>query len=80
MPACGRHCAWTSGTWDFGADQARRWNGIQNTPNDVRLLTSHLLRAAALTSSRAPDCAQSAPQLSEVFTNLCGVRSKRGQA
>jgi hypothetical protein len=39
------HCAWTSGTWDFGPEQARRWNGIQNTPNDVRLLTSHLLRA-----------------------------------
>lgn len=39
------HCAWTSGTWDLGADQTRRWNGIQNTPNDVRLLTSHLLRA-----------------------------------
>ena len=39
------HCAWTTGTWDFGADQTRRWNGIQNTPNDVRLLTSHLLRA-----------------------------------
>ncbi|TFV95403.1 DGQHR domain-containing protein DpdB [Orlajensenia leifsoniae] len=38
------HCAWTEGTWDFGPDQVRRWNGIQNTPNDVRLLTSHLLR------------------------------------
>lgn len=39
------HCAWTTGTWDFGSDQVRRWNGIQNTPNDVRLLTGHLLRA-----------------------------------
>lgn len=38
-------CAWTEGTWDFGSDQVRRWNGIQNTPNDVRLLTSHLLRS-----------------------------------
>ncbi len=38
------HCAWTEGTWDFGPDQVRRWNGIQNTPNDVRVLTSHLLR------------------------------------
>lgn len=37
-------CAWTSGTWEFGVDQARRWNGIQNTPNDVKVLTSHLLR------------------------------------
>lgn len=40
----GERCAWTSGTWEFGGDQARRWNGIQNTPNDVKVLTSHLLR------------------------------------
>ena len=39
------HCAWTSGTWDLGGDEPRRWNGLQNTPNDVRVLTSHLLRA-----------------------------------
>jgi len=39
------HCAWTSGAWEFGVDQSRRWNGIQNTPNDVKVLTSHLLRA-----------------------------------
>jgi hypothetical protein len=32
------HCAWTSDSCDFGTDQVRRWNGIQNTPNDVRLL------------------------------------------
>ena len=38
-------CAWTSGTWDFGAEQQRRWNAIQNTPNDIKLLTGHLLRA-----------------------------------
>ncbi|GAW49253.1 MULTISPECIES: DGQHR domain-containing protein DpdB [unclassified Nocardioides] len=41
----GEHCAWTAGTWDFGGEQVRRWNGIQNTPNDVKVLTSHLLRA-----------------------------------
>jgi DGQHR domain-containing protein len=39
------HCAWTEGNWDFAADQVRRWNGIQNTPNDIRLLTGYLLRA-----------------------------------
>lgn len=39
------HCAWTVGNWDFAADQVRRWNGIQNTPNDIRLLTGYLLRA-----------------------------------
>ncbi|MBB1035734.1 DGQHR domain-containing protein [Dietzia sp. CQ4] len=39
------HCAWTSGNWRFRAEEPRRWNGIQNTPNDVKLLTNHLLRA-----------------------------------
>jgi DGQHR domain-containing protein len=39
------HTSWTSGTWDIGDGEERRWNGIQNTPNDVRLLTSHLLRS-----------------------------------
>lgn len=38
------HCAWTSGVWNFGPDQVRRWNGVQNTPTDVKLLTGHLLR------------------------------------
>jgi DGQHR domain-containing protein len=37
-------CAWTSGHWDLGDGEQRRWNGLQNTPNDVRLLTNHLLR------------------------------------
>jgi hypothetical protein len=40
----GDRCAWTGGSWDFGPEQTRRWNGIQNTPNDVKVLTSHLLR------------------------------------
>ncbi|QDE83267.1 hypothetical protein [Myxococcus xanthus] len=36
-------CAWTRGAWDFPAPTGRReWKGIQNTPNDVRLLTQHL--------------------------------------
>ena len=38
-------CAWTSGFWQFGNGDDRRWNGIQNTPNDVRLLTNFLVRA-----------------------------------
>jgi DGQHR domain-containing protein len=36
--------AWTSGSWNFGEGDDRRWNSLQNTPNDVRQLTSHLLR------------------------------------
>lgn len=35
-------CPWTTGTWQFGAEE-RRWNSLQNTPNDIRLLTQHLL-------------------------------------
>ncbi|ADB29944.1 DGQHR domain protein [Kribbella flavida DSM 17836] len=38
-------CAWTSGVWEFGNGESRRWNGLQNTPSDVRLLSNHLLRS-----------------------------------
>lgn len=38
------HVAWTSGTWKFAGVEERRWNNLQNTPNDVRQLTTHLLR------------------------------------
>ena len=37
-------CAWTEGVWDFGSGEQRRWNGLQNTPSDIRLLTNHLIR------------------------------------
>lgn len=36
--------AWTSGTWHLGPGEERRWNGLQNTPNDIRLLTNYVLR------------------------------------
>ena len=35
--------AWTQGTWRLAPGEERRWNGLQNTPNDVRLLTNLLL-------------------------------------
>ncbi|WP_406722879.1 DGQHR domain-containing protein DpdB [Streptomyces althioticus] len=35
------HVAWTSGTWRF-ADEERKWNGLQNTPSDLRLLKDYL--------------------------------------
>ena len=35
--------AWTTGTWTLGPDDKRRWNGLQNTPNDVRSLANLLL-------------------------------------
>ena len=37
------YCRWTNGTWEFGPGQLRRWNELQNTSKDVRLLTNYLL-------------------------------------
>jgi DGQHR domain-containing protein len=36
-------CRWIDGYWDFGPGMQRRWNELQNTPNDVRLLANYLL-------------------------------------
>jgi DGQHR domain-containing protein len=37
--------AWTAGTWELAPDDHRRWNSLQNTPNDIKLLTNLLLGA-----------------------------------
>jgi DGQHR domain-containing protein len=37
--------AWTSGQWLFSDSDVRPWNGIQNTPSDIDLLTRFLLGA-----------------------------------
>lgn len=37
------HCRWTNGTWNFGPGQLRKWNELQNTSKDIRLLTNFLL-------------------------------------
>ncbi|MCW0190513.1 MAG: DGQHR domain-containing protein DpdB [Rhodococcus sp.] len=37
--------AWTNGTWQLAPGDERRWNALQNTPNDVKLLTNCLVRA-----------------------------------
>ena len=34
-------CAWTEGSWAFAAGP-RKWNDVQNTKQDVALLTDHL--------------------------------------
>lgn len=36
-------CEWTSGTWRFAPDHHRKWNDLQNTPGDIRLLSNYLL-------------------------------------
>lgn len=38
------HTAWTSGIWDFADWDRRPWNGIQNTPSDIDLLTRYLVK------------------------------------
>jgi hypothetical protein len=37
-------CAWTGGYWQFGPHSQRRWDELQNTPKDIKLLTGHMLR------------------------------------
>lgn len=39
------HCAWCSGTWRLGGREIRAWNQIQNTRQDVELLTDFLQHA-----------------------------------
>ncbi|MFT2158572.1 DGQHR domain-containing protein DpdB [Pseudomonas putida] len=37
-----RHTSWTSGEWHFSETDRRPWNGVQNTPTDIQLLTNYL--------------------------------------
>jgi hypothetical protein len=37
-------CRWTHGVWNFSVDDQRRWNELQNTPRDIKVLSDHLLR------------------------------------
>ena len=39
------YTAWTSGQWPLEAWDMRPWNGIQNTPSDIDLLTRHLVKS-----------------------------------
>jgi hypothetical protein len=39
------HTAWTSGQWPLEPWDTRPWNGIQNTPSDIDLLTRYLVSA-----------------------------------
>jgi DGQHR domain-containing protein len=36
-------CHWTSGYWEFGPNLIRKWNELQNTTKEIRLVTNHLL-------------------------------------
>jgi DGQHR domain-containing protein len=37
------YTAWTSGQWQLASSDCRPWNGIQNTPTDIDLLTRYLV-------------------------------------
>ena len=37
------YTAWTNGQWQLDVSDIRPWNGIQNTPSDIDLLTRHLI-------------------------------------
>lgn len=39
------YTAWTSGQWKLAPNDERPWNGIQNTPSDIDLLTNYLVRS-----------------------------------
>lgn len=39
------HTAWTSGQWPLESWDTRPWNGIQNTPSDIDLLTRYLVNS-----------------------------------
>ncbi len=36
-------CAWTAGSWTFDDGTQIPWNGLQNTPRDIALLTNKIL-------------------------------------
>src|ERR1700729_3049377 len=36
-------CRWTSGYWEFGPRDQRKWNELQNTSRDIQTLTNYLL-------------------------------------
>lgn len=36
-------CMWTEGIWRLDTTLHRKWNDLQNTPRDIRLLTEYLL-------------------------------------
>jgi len=39
------YTAWTSGRWSLSENDTRSWNGIQNTPSDIDLLSNYLVRS-----------------------------------
>ena len=36
-------CRWSTGYWEFGPGQQRKWNEIQNMSKDIQLLSNYLL-------------------------------------
>jgi DGQHR domain-containing protein len=36
-------CMWSNGEWDFGNNQRRKWNELQNISKDIELITNYLI-------------------------------------
>lgn len=49
-----RFCRWTQGYWDFGPGAQRKWNEIQNTSKDIKLLANYLLLQYRATVASRP--------------------------
>lgn len=48
------YTAWTSGHWKFNDDDVRNWNGIQNTPTDIDILSNYLVRCLKKIRRKTP--------------------------
>lgn len=45
-------CRWTEGHWQFGPDQALKWNEIQNVPRHIQMLSNYLTYQFRLKSTQ----------------------------
>lgn len=48
------YTAWTRGEWRFAENDIRPWNGIQNNPVDIDLLTNYLVRSMKRATRKLP--------------------------
>jgi DGQHR domain-containing protein len=47
-------CRWTSGLWDFGPHSQCKWNALQNTTGDIRVLSKYLINEYKLRAWSTP--------------------------
>ena len=37
------HCSWTDGYWNFGTNNQKKWNELQNISKDIQMVSNHIL-------------------------------------